>query len=125
MIAWEFCHYRNNTQLEQAVFYPSIWSMIPGDHVTDYQLIQSNTIMYNQSSGPCQRVNLSTTDRFTAPARSVVGLYSNVGAQLRLTNTDSSITTYKLSGSQSCVRITGNSNVVNYNIAIRLHLIGT
>ena len=71
---------------------------------------------------PCQIFNLSDTDQFTAPAGSVVGLYSNVGTQLLHTNTDNSITTYnQFSGNQSSVRTTGN-NDVNYNIAIRVHL---
>ena len=92
----------------------------------NYELVQSNTITYDpsiQTSGidSCQRVNLSTTDQFIAPAGSVVGLYSNTGPILLRTNTDSSITTYRFSGNQSSV--TGNNgNDVNYNIAIRVHL---
>ena len=51
-----------------------------------------------------------------------MGLYSNFGAQLLYTNTDSSITTYQFSGNQSSVKYAGNSDDVDYNIAIRVHL---
>ena len=107
------------------IFYPGIWKM--GDDNTDYEIVRSNSVTYDSSIqtnssnhiDSCQRVNLSTIDQFTAPARSVVGLYSNVGTQLLHTNTDSSITTYQFSGNQSSG--SGNDNV-NYNIAIRVHL---
>ena len=94
---------------------------------TDYKLIQSNSITYDQSiqtSGvySCQRVNLSTTDQFTTPAGSVVGLYPNVYAQLLHTNTNSSVTTYQFTGNRSSVNNVGNNDDVNYNIAIRVHL---
>ena len=125
VIAWEFC-YRLSNGL--STFYPGIWGITGtrGGSSTDYELVQSNSITYDQSiqtSGvySCQRVNLSTTDQFTAPAGSVVGLYSNVGTQLLHTNTDSSITTYQFSGNQSSVTA-GNDDDVNYNIAIRVHL---
>ena len=122
VVAWEFCY-----QILGALvtFYPGIWR-ITGTSAsnTNYGLIQSNSITYDatiRTSGidSCQRVNLSTTDQFTAPAGSVVGLYSNVGAQLLLTNIDSSITTYQFSGNQNNVSATGND--VRYNIAIRVH----
>ena len=95
----------------------------------NYELVQSNTITYDpsiQTSGidSCQRVNLSTTDQFTAPAGSVVGLYSNVGTsrpQLLHTNIDSSITTYQFSGNEISVSA-GDGTDVNYNIAIRVYL---
>ena len=94
---------------------------------TDYELVQSYSVTYDQSiqtSGNdyCQRVNLSTTDQFTEPAGSVVGLYSNVGTQLLHTNTNSSITTYQFDQNQSSVTKAGNNNDVDYNIAIRVHL---
>ena len=97
---------------------------------TEYELIQSNSITYDQSINTggidhirsCQRVNLPTTDQFTAPAGSVVGLYSNVQAQLLHTNTNTSITTYQFRGNQSSVNNAGNMKNVNYNIAIRIHL---
>ena len=125
VVAWEFCYRRFNASV---TFYPSIWRITgTGGINTDYELIQSNSVTYDasiQTSGvdSCQRVNLSTTDQFTAPAGSVVGLYSNFAAQLLHTNTDSSITTYQFSGNQSNVHTVGNSNYVNYNIAIRVHL---
>ena len=98
---------------------------------TDYTLVQSNIVTYDQSvrdpqdptsNFACQRFNISDTDQFTVPAGSVVGLYSNIGTILLHTDdTDSSTTTYQFSGNQSSVSINGN-NDVNYNIAIRVHL---
>ena len=130
MVAWEFCY-----QLAAATvtFYPGIWRITGTMGTsTDYTLVQSNTVTYDQSVRDryqdfsrifyCQIFNLSITDQFTAPAGSVVGLYSNVGAQLLRTNTNSSITTYQFNGNQSSVSIAGNSNDDNYNITIRVHL---
>ena len=127
VVAWEFCY---RLSVESVTFYPGIWKITGvggGSGNTDYALLQSNSIAYDQSiqtSGvdSCQRVDLSTTDQFTAPAGSVVGLYSNVGPQLLHTNTDSSITTYQFSGNQSNVNNAGNANDLNYNIAIRVYL---
>ena len=129
VVAWEFC-YRISDAMS-VTFYPGIWRIITRtmDDDTDYALVQSNNVTYNQSAqGPqdpmnvgCQIFNLSDTDQFTAPTGSVVGLYSNVGTQLLHANTNSSITTYQFTGNQSSVRPTGNSDV-NYNIAIRVHL---
>ena len=123
VVAWEFCY--RISGLTSVTFYPGIWRITgtTGPN-TDYELIHSNSVTYDssiQTSGidSCQRVNLSTTDRFTAPAGSVVGLYSNVGPQMLHTNTSSSIITYQFSGNQSSV--TAGSDV-NYNIAIRIHL---
>ena len=126
VVAWEFCYHTSNAT--SVTFYPGIWriSGTRGGN-TDYALVQSNSVTYNQSiqnSGvySCQRVNFSPTDQFTAPVGSVVGLYSNVGAQLLRTNTDSSITTQSFCGNKSSVSPNGNSNDVNYNIAISVHL---
>ena len=119
VVAWEFC-YRIGTG--SVTFYLGIWRIM---HNRNYELMQSNSITYDasiQTSGidQCQRVNLSVTDQFTAPAGSVVGLYSGIGSQLLRTNIDNSITTYQFSGNQSS--IIGVNNDVNYNIAIRVHL---
>ena len=124
VVAWEFCYQAGDT--DPVTFYPGVWRII-GTSGTNYDLIQSNSVTYDpsiQNSGfnGCQRVNLSTTDQFSAPAGSVVGLYSGIGTQLLHTNTDSSITTYQFSGNQSSVSITSSSTDVNYNIAIRVHL---
>ena len=126
VVAWEFCY--QITGARSVTFYPGIW-WITGTtrNNTDYELVQSNNVTYDQSirknssDDSCQRVNLSTTDQFTAPAESVVGLYSNVFTQLLHTNTDSSFTTYNFSGKQSSVTA-GSNDSVNYNIAIRVHL---
>ena len=126
VIAWEFCY--RISDATSVTFYPGIWRITGASGSnTNYELIQSNSVTYNSSirtSGvdSCQRVNLSTTDQFTAPAGSVVGLYSNIGTILLHTNTNSSIITYQFSGNQSSVRITGNNNDANYNIAIIVHL---
>ena len=128
VVAWEFC-YRIGSGL--VTFYPGIWSITrtTGGN-TNYALVQSSNVTYNssiQTSGvdSCQRINLSTTDQFTAPAGSVVGLYSNTGPLRSLllhTRIDSSITTYQFRGNLSSVIKAGNNNDVNYNIAIKVHL---
>ena len=125
VVAWEFCYRISNASV---TFYPGIWRItgMSGGN-TNYELVQSNIITYDAniqtsaSIDSCQRVNLSTTDQFTSPAGSVVGLYSNVYTQLLHTNTNSSITTYQFSGNQSSVAA-GNNNDVKYDIAIRVHL---
>ena len=124
--AWEFCYQTSDTT--SVTFYPGIWRItgVRGDS-TDFALVQSTDVTYNPSNQNgsikgCQRVNLSAIDQFTAPADSVVGLYSNFGAQLLHTSSSLSIITYKSAGNQSVVtdaKIDGN--VANYNIAIRVH----
>ena len=124
VVAWEFCYRISD---EVSTFYPGIWRITgTNGRNIDYELVQTNSVTYDgsiQTSGidSCQRVNLSTTDQFTAPAGSVVGLYSNVIAQLLYTNADSSMTTYQFSGNQSIVTVSNNEDV-NYNISIRVHL---
>ena len=129
VVAWEFCH-----RITGAVvtFYPGIWRITGtrgNGNNRDYALIQSNNVTYDasirtngNSDDQCQRINLSVTDQFTAPAESVVGLYSNVGTQLLHTNNDTSITAYQFSGNQSSVRNAGNDVDIDYDIAIRVHL---
>ena len=132
VVAWEYCYLNSDsTSMSHAVtFYPGIWRIngtMSGN--THYTLVQSNAVTYDPSVHDptsffsCRIFYLSDTNQFTAPAGSVVGLYSsNLGPWLLHTNTDSSITTYRFSGKQSCVTITDNSNDVNYNIAIRVRL---
>ena len=129
VVAWEFCY--QVLGVTSVTFYPGIWRITgtSGNGNTDYTLVQSNNVTYDPRGNatnnfPCQIFNLSGTDQFTAPAESVVGLYSNVVTSLLHTNTStgSSITTYKFSGNQSSVTTTGNSKNVNYNIAIRVYL---
>ena len=129
VVAWEFCYRISGAA--SVTFYPGIWRItgtMSGN--TDYTLVQSNNVTYDQiardpqdptSSFPCQIFNLSDADQFIAPAGSVMGLYSNVQTQLLRTNTDMSIITSHFNGNQSSVRISGNSNV-SYNIAIKVHL---
>ena len=124
VVAWEFCYRIINATV---TFYPGIWRITGYTNSRDNALVQSNSITYDQSIrtigtsiDQCQRVNLSVTDQFTAPAGSVVGLYSGIGTQLLRTNTYSSVTTYQFSGNHSSV--SNASNDVNYNIAIRVYL---
>ena len=132
VVAWEFCYQVTGTS--SVTFYPGIWRITETSGVnTDYELVQSNIVTYNPSvrdpqdatnDFPCQIFNLSDTDQFTAPAGSIVGLYSNVGMMRPLllhTNIDSSIATYQFSGNQSSVRA-GNNDDVNYNVTVRVHL---
>ena len=132
VVAWEFCY--QVLGISSATFYPGIWR-ITGTRGgnADYELVQSNNVTYDQSvrdpqdatnEFPCQIFNISDIDQFTAPAESVVGLYSDkiMRPQLLHTNNDNSITTYKFSGNSSNVSIAGNSDNFNYNIAIRVHL---
>ena len=73
----------------------------------------------------CPRVNLSAAEQITAPAGSVVGLYSfrkRNELELLRTNKDlSSITTYQISGNHSSVQVANDSDI-NYNIPLRVHL---
>ena len=125
VVAWEFCY---RIAVASVTFNPGIWRITGTSGLnTDYELIQSNSITYDQfiytsDIDSCQRVNLSITEQFTAPAGSVVGLYSSFQTQLLYTNTDSSTTTYQFSRNQSNVSGVGNNDDVNYNIAIRVHL---
>ena len=122
VVAWEFC-YRRADRL--VAFSPGIWRIneTTGSD-TDFELVQSNNITYNASMQTtsvdfCQRVNLSSTDQFTAPAGSVVGVYSGTGPQLLHTNNDSLITAYIFVGNKSRANI--NNNNINYNITIKVH----
>ena len=125
VVAWEFCYRISNVIVN---FYPGIWRKIgTNDSNASSELIQSNNVIYNASiktsvHDGCQRVNLSMTDQFTAPAGSVVGLYSGIGPQLLRTNNSSSVTTYHGSGNHSSVNAPVNGNDVNYNIAIKVYL---
>ena len=126
VIAWEFCYRITNGIV---TFYPGIWK-INGTQSsnTTYELVQSSNITYNSSiktSGvdSCQRVNLSTTDQFTAPTGSFVGLFSNVLTQLLHTNTSSLVTTYQCMGNQNSVKENaGLCHKINYTIAIKVYL---
>ena len=133
VVAWEFCYQRSGST--SVTFYPGIWKTAGtsgNSGNTDYALVQSNTVTYDQSlhdpQDPntifaCQIFNISNTDQFTAPAGSVVGLYIAATPRplLLRSNTIMLITTYQFSGNQSSVSVNGNNNI-NYNIAIRVHL---
>ena len=123
---WEFCYQIHS--VTSVTFYPGIWENTSGGGGdTTYSLIQSNTVAFNPTGTsnnnlPCQNYTLPITEQFTAPSGSVVGLYSNTGnerPQLLHTNDSDQITTYRVGGNQSTV---GTGSIVNYNIAIRVHL---
>jgi len=122
VIAWEFCYMPQNET--SVTFYPGIWI---DNGAINYTLVQSNNVTFvpsqvGNNTDSCQRVNLSETDQFTAPAGSVVGLYSNmVNPRLWRTDSNRPNITYQYRGNRSNVRI-AESNNINYNIAIRVHL---
>ena len=121
---WEFC-YQILGNVPPVTFYPGIWEIAgTSGGSTTYSLIQSNNITFDPSVGStfqCRNYTLPVTEQFTAPSRSVVGLYSNINVQLLHTNTDSQITAYQVTGNQSSV-VGGPDQDVNYNIAIKVHL---
>ena len=130
VVAWEFC-YRvlNNTSTKPITIFPSIWMPNITNSRIHYTLIQSSPVMFTpaqvRNTILCPRIDLSTTDQFTAPAGSVVGLHSfrrRDELELLRTNKDhSSITTYRLNGNHSSVQVTNDSDI-RYNIALRAHL---
>ena len=132
VIAWEFC-YRVQQNEGPVTFYPGVWMVTKTENgVNNYSLVQLSSVTFTASQvgdssihASCQRVNLSTTDQFTAPAGSVVGLYSNTDhiqpKLLRTYRASSCITTYGFDGNQSVIQANDDDNV-GYNIAIRVHL---
>ena len=132
VVAWEFC-YRvlSDATANPVTFFPSIWMPSGTNDTTHYTLIQSSPVTFTPAQVGsttnnilCQRVNLVTTDQFTAPAGSVVGLYSiRIRDELELLRTkkvQASMTTYQFYGNQSSVQVANDSNV-GYNIALRAH----
>ena len=126
VVAWEFCYLVSFSSSE--TFYPGIWRITGTTPMsTDYALVQSNNVTFDPSGAIddlylCKIFNVSVQDQFTAPAGSVVGLYSGTGPLLLRTNTDSSITIYKFIGNQSSITVSSGTIDINYNIAIRVHL---
>ena len=126
VISWRFCYqlYGNN---ESVSFSAGVWRASGTDHSgsTNFMLVNSSVISFYQNDsgyGSCQRVNLSTTDQYTAPAGSVVGLYSNAGLMFSsLLNTSSNVKAYKFDGNRTDVN-TSDGEVGSYNIAIELYL---
>ena len=125
--AWEFCYKiaGNNT----VSFNAGVWKIIGNKFVQ----ANSNNITFIPTSNnsdiyPCQIFNVSDTDQFTAPAGSVVGLYSNTGHMrpqlLSNNNVTSNITIYWSIGNPKDVPITNNTNKIlkNYIIFIKVYL---
>jgi len=118
---------------QSLTFYPSIWMPSDDNGTNDYTLVKSSTVTFmptrvgveDGDSFSCQIFNLSEADQFIAPAGSIVGLYSGIGGMprrlLRTNNMRQSVTTYQFSGNRSDVNI-NDSNIVGYNIALRLQL---
>ena len=121
---WEFCY--QILGAESVTFYPGIWEITETNSGrTTYSLIQANTVTFDPrgtESFSCQSYTLSLTEQFTAPSRSVVGLYSNLNVQLLQTNINRQITTYQMNGNQSRATVRNNRDDIDYNIAIRVHL---
>ena len=128
VIAWEFCYQKNGAK--SVTFYPGIWRIVDPKNAV-YELIQSNNITFTPNGSgdnACQKLYLSVKDQFTAPAGSIVGLYSNKGRkrpQLLFTATNDSIRTYKNRGNHSDIKNAGkgrNRMEVDYNVAIKVYL---
>ena len=128
VIAWEFCYLPNSSI--PMTFYPSIWrANTKTNGNTDLKLIRSNNVTFtpNGNSGnSCEIFNLSISDQFTAPAGSVVGLYSNTDGKrplLLCNDSNLSVVAYKVkrNGNHTDGR---HSRVmkVDYNIAIKVYL---
>ena len=124
--AWEFC-YKIGEKNES--FNASIWKVTGNTFVQ----VNSTNITFTPTSNnsevfSCQIFNLSDTDQFTAPAGSVVGLYSNTGrmrSQLLYTiNITSNIKTYRFYGPpKGILKINDKETVIsNYSISINVYL---
>ena len=127
MVAWEFCYQKANTA--SVTFYPGIWRINGTRGINiNFELVQLSWVTYNSSVNhvamyACHNFSLAETDQFTAPAGSVIGLYSNCGTQLLRTDTKlNGLRIYQFSGNQSDVWTAGNSNQFDYNVSIRVHL---
>ena len=123
VVAWEFCY--QIIGVPSATFHPGIWSVTRRSDIIDYALIQSNEVTYDprgssEKTRICTIFNLSDREQFTAPAGSVVGVYSGTAAQLLHTTTDDSITVYEFRQNQNNVNSSGTD--INYNIALRVNL---
>ena len=136
VIAWEFCHgveANVKANVTSLTFHPGIWMPIDHDNSTMYALVKSNTVTFavgqdndNNSDFSCWTFNLSEADQFTAPAGSVVGLYTNITrlqSGLLRTNRSKLPIAFRLSGNHSVIYV--NTTIgfhTRYHIALRVHL---
>ena len=128
MMAWEFCYQSLERERKTASFIASVWK-IGGENNNTFVQVHSSYVTFTlnkDSTGGyiCQRVNLSTTDQFTVPAGSVVGLYCEGGDMRSLllgTNDGSNVTTYIYDSTATSLIISDGERVY-YSIAIKLHL---
>ena len=120
---WEFCYQRLGVQ--SVTFYPGIWEITgTSGGSTTYSLIQSNNITFDQSVGStfsCRNYTLPVSEQFTAPSKSVVGLYSSNFVQLLYAKTGSDHNTHQFSHNQSSV-VADKNNVAEFNISVRVHI---
>ena len=119
---WEFCYQKLNAS--SVTFYPGIWEITgTSGGSTTYSLIQSNTVTFDSRVGDntfsCQSYTLPVTEQFTAPSKSVVGLYSNTGPQLLHTINGSD--SHQCIGNQSSV-MADKCNNAESSIAVRVHI---
>ena len=128
VIAWRFCYQPFGNNGSVISFSAGIWrsSNMNYSGSTNFMQVNSSVIsFYQNDSGDasyCQTFNLSTTDQYTVPTGSVVGLYSNTGTMYPLLlNTSSNVTAYKFDGNRTDVNIS-DGKVGSYNIAIELYL---
>ena len=133
--AWRFCYQPFGNNGSVISFSAGVWRISKTNYSdstnysgsVNYMLINSSVISFSlDGSGdanyPCQILNLPLTDQYTAPAESVVGLYSNGGTMYPLLlNTSSNVTAYKFDGNRTDVNIS-DGEVGSYNIAIELYL---
>ena len=110
-------------------FYPGIWMLTENNNnATGFTLVQSSTATFSPPQVAneefCKTFNLSEADQFTAPAGSVVGLYSNISrlaaGLLRTNRIKSVLNSYRFSGNHSIINTTSGNT--RYNIALRVHL---
>ena len=132
VVSWEFCYQISGTP--SVTFYPGIWRIIRlrNNNKTNYKLVQSSKVTFDPNGTSndnhlCKIVTLPNTEQFTAPPGSVIGLYSNKGAerpQLLITEVNSLVTTYQVDKNKSEInKVEPNDNQdVDYNIAIRVHI---
>ena len=126
VVAWEFCYKILERESNTASFIASVWKISENDN-TFVQVNSSYvtfTLNKNAFGNTCQRVNLSTTDQFTAPAGSIVGLYCEGGDMRSLllgTDDGLDVTTYLYDSTWTSLKIS-DGHRVNYSITIKLHL---
>ena len=122
---WEFCF--KTDAGPPVTFYPSIWKVTRRNGPnTNYELVNMSTITFSPNSVgiiSCLLYELNTSDWFTIPNDSAVGLYIESGATVLLrSNRNTPISTFKYDGHIELARNAGQDDTVNFNIAVRVLL---